>query len=154
MALFNSQEFGVVARVSGYGKIVHAVQAAAPALKGACDVVLVTSADMPLLTAETLACLVEIQKSQPGPLTILTVVDADSHGFGRVIRDAQGQVLEIVEEAHATPEQLAIHELNAGAYCFAADWLWDALDQVPVSPKGEYYITDVIGLAVKQGRAD
>ncbi|HVN55473.1 MAG TPA: bifunctional UDP-N-acetylglucosamine diphosphorylase/glucosamine-1-phosphate N-acetyltransferase GlmU [Anaerolineaceae bacterium] len=129
----------------------HAVKSAAPALRGKCDLVLVTSADMPLLTPETLAHLVQAQEGGPGPLAILTVVDEDSHGFGRVIRDGQGKVREIVEEAHATPEQRAIHELNAGVYCFAADWLWEALEQVPVSPKGEYYLTDVIGLAVKQG---
>jgi bifunctional UDP-N-acetylglucosamine pyrophosphorylase / glucosamine-1-phosphate N-acetyltransferase len=130
----------------------HAVRSAAGLLRGTCDAVLVTSADMPLLTSETLTALVETQSGHSGPMTILTVVNEDSHGFGRVIRDAHGNVLEIVEEAQATPEQLAVRELNAGAYCFSADWLWDMLEQVPVSPKGEYYITDLIGLAVKQGQ--
>jgi bifunctional UDP-N-acetylglucosamine pyrophosphorylase/glucosamine-1-phosphate N-acetyltransferase len=55
-----------------------------------------------------------------------------------------------VEEAHATPEQRQIREVNAGAYCFRADWLWTALPELPLSPKGEYYLTD---LAEKAGAA-
>jgi bifunctional UDP-N-acetylglucosamine pyrophosphorylase / glucosamine-1-phosphate N-acetyltransferase len=51
----------------------------------------------------------------------------------------------------ATPEQLAIREYNVSAYCFDASWLWSALQRIPVSPKGEYYLTDAIGLAVAAG---
>ncbi len=57
----------------------------------------------------------------------------------------------IVEEASATDEQLSIHELNVGAYCFSANWLWDALHKIKISPKGEYYLTDAVGLAVEAG---
>jgi len=57
----------------------------------------------------------------------------------------------IIEEAHATPEQLAIRELNAGVYCFRAEWLWQALERIPLSPKGEYYLTDTVGLAAEEG---
>jgi bifunctional UDP-N-acetylglucosamine pyrophosphorylase/glucosamine-1-phosphate N-acetyltransferase len=62
-----------------------------------------------------------------------------------------GSVAAIVEEAQATPEQLAIKELNVGAYCFSADWLWDALPRIQLSPKGEYYLTDTVELAVRDG---
>jgi bifunctional UDP-N-acetylglucosamine pyrophosphorylase/glucosamine-1-phosphate N-acetyltransferase len=58
-----------------------------------------------------------------------------------------------VEEAQATPAQLAIQELNAGIYCFNAAWLWDALARVKISPKGEYYLTDLVGMAVQAGLA-
>jgi bifunctional UDP-N-acetylglucosamine pyrophosphorylase/glucosamine-1-phosphate N-acetyltransferase len=57
----------------------------------------------------------------------------------------------IVEEAHASPEQMAIRELNVGAYCFEAEWLWSHLERLPISPKGEYYLTDLIGMAVEEG---
>jgi bifunctional UDP-N-acetylglucosamine pyrophosphorylase/glucosamine-1-phosphate N-acetyltransferase len=57
-----------------------------------------------------------------------------------------------VEEAQATPEQRLIKEVNASVYCFEADWLWKALDNVPLSPKGEYYLTDVVEIAVSEGR--
>jgi bifunctional UDP-N-acetylglucosamine pyrophosphorylase/glucosamine-1-phosphate N-acetyltransferase len=59
----------------------------------------------------------------------------------------------VVEEAQATPEQLGIHELNPGVYCIKADWLWPALKRITLSPKGEYYLTDLVGMAVDNGHA-
>ena len=50
----------------------------------------------------------------------------------------------MVEAAQATPEQLALTEVNVGAYCINADWLWPALERLPLSPKGEYYLTDLV----------
>ena len=129
----------------------HAVRQAQAGLLGKTDLVLVTYADMPLLRLETLTRLVEIQKKNPGPMTMLTVIAADPRGFGRVIRSPDGDVQAIIEEAAATPEQASIQELNAGVYCFSADWLWATLSQIPLSKKGEYYLTDTVGLAVNAG---
>ena len=129
----------------------HAVQQTESLLRGKTDFVLVTSADMPLLTTETLRALIEMQQENAGAVTMLTLIADDPRGFGRVIRGADGSVLKIVEEVDATPEERAIRELNAGAYCFSAEWLWDALQRVPLSPKGEYYLTDVIALSVEDG---
>jgi bifunctional UDP-N-acetylglucosamine pyrophosphorylase/glucosamine-1-phosphate N-acetyltransferase len=120
-------------------------------LKGKTDYVIVTYADMPLLRATTLQKLVEAQKANPGPMSMLTVIYDDPRGFGRVIRKTDGTVAEIVEEYVATPEQLAVKELNVGAYCFRADWLWDALHRIPMSKKGEYYLTDTVALAARDG---
>ncbi len=127
----------------------HAVLQASSLLKDQTDYVLVTYGDMPLLRAETLQKLVEVQQANPGPLTMLTVVHDNPRGFGRVLRKADGTVAAVVEEFVATPEQLAINELNVGAYCFRADWLWQALQRIQVSPKGEYFLTDTVELAVK-----
>ncbi len=129
----------------------HAVQQAAASLQGETDLVIVTYADMPLLRPETLARLLETQKNNRGPMSMLTVLAADPRGFGRVVRNPQGGVQAIVEEAAATPAQLKIRELNVGAYCFSADWLWQALPRVPLSAKGEYYLTDTVELAVADG---
>jgi bifunctional UDP-N-acetylglucosamine pyrophosphorylase/glucosamine-1-phosphate N-acetyltransferase len=129
----------------------HAVLQARPFLQGSADYVLVTYADMPLLTSETLTRLIEAQRSNPGPLTLLTVNSLDPRGFGRILRDSQGKVKAIQEEAQATPEQLTITELNASVYCFQAEWLWQALDRIPISPKGEYYLTDLVEIATSQG---
>ncbi|MCX6039291.1 MAG: bifunctional UDP-N-acetylglucosamine diphosphorylase/glucosamine-1-phosphate N-acetyltransferase GlmU [Chloroflexi bacterium] len=138
----------------------HAVQQAESILRGKTDLVLVTYADMPLLRPETIEGLVETQKANKGPLTMLTVSAADPRGFGRVVRAPGGSVQAIIEEAAATEEQLSIHELNVGAYCFSADWLWEALHKIKVSPragngtttqKGEYYLTDTVALAVQAG---
>jgi bifunctional UDP-N-acetylglucosamine pyrophosphorylase/glucosamine-1-phosphate N-acetyltransferase len=131
----------------------HAVQQSEAILKGKTDLVLVTYADMPLLRPETLERLVETQKAGHGPVTLLTVVAAEARGFGRVVRAPDGSVQAIVEEAAASPEQLKLNELNAGAYCFSAAWLWDALRRVPLSKKGEYYLTDAVGLAAEAGES-
>ena len=132
----------------------HAVLQARDALAGRSELVLVSYADMPLLTAETLRRLVEVQEDNLGPITMLTLVRENPRGFGRVVRDEDGAVAEIVEEAVATPEQLAIRELNAGVYCFDARWLWGHLDEIPLSlPKEEYYLTDLVGMAVAEGHA-
>lgn len=131
----------------------HAALQAEKILKGECELVLIAYGDMPLLRAETLQALVDRQQANPGPLTLLTVVADDPRGFGRVVRGRDGTVAAIVEEAAATPEQLTIRELNVGAYCFRADWLWEALRRIPVSQKGEYYLTDTVGLAAAAGLA-
>jgi len=81
----------------------------------------------------------------------LTVVTDASRGFGRVIRKADGTVQAIVEEYVASSEQLKIKELNVGGYCFSADWLWDVLHRIPLSKGGEYYLTDTVELAVRDG---
>lgn len=131
----------------------HAVLQARSVLAGRADLVLVSYADMPLLTAETLGRLVERQERNPGPITMLTLVREKPRGFGRVVRDQDDAVVEVVEEAVATSEQLTIRELNAGVYCFDAEWLWDHVEQIPLSlPKEEYYLTDLVGIAVAEGR--
>lgn len=129
----------------------HAIQQAESTLKGNTDLVLVSAADMPLLSGETLSKLVETQKANPGPMTMLTIIADDPRGFGRIVRGEDGGVQAIVEEADASEAQKTIKELNVGAYCFDANWLWDALSRIPLSAKGEYYLTDTVGLAVEAG---
>lgn len=130
----------------------HAVMQAESLLKGNTDLVIVCYADMPLLRGETLKKLVETQKQNNGPMTMLTVIADDPRGFGRIIRKADGSVEAIVEEYVATPEQAKIKELNVGGYCFDANWLWDALHRIPKNPKkGEYYLTDTVELATRAG---
>jgi bifunctional UDP-N-acetylglucosamine pyrophosphorylase/glucosamine-1-phosphate N-acetyltransferase len=147
-ALGDEAFFVVQEPQSGTG---HAVMQAEERLRGMTDFILVTYADMPLVTADTLAALVKAQETHRGPLTMLTVMTDDPRGFGRVVHNVAGLVQEVVEEAQATPEQLAIRELNVGMYCFAADWLWEALHRIPLSQKGEYYLTDLVGIAVADG---
>ncbi|HEU0292425.1 MAG TPA: bifunctional UDP-N-acetylglucosamine diphosphorylase/glucosamine-1-phosphate N-acetyltransferase GlmU [Anaerolineales bacterium] len=128
----------------------HAALQAEALLKGNTDYVIVTYADMPLLRGETFQRLVETQRLNPGPFSLLTVVADDPRGFGRIVRKADGTVDAIVEEFVATPEQQQIKELNVGAYCFKSDWLWEALHRIPKNPKkGEYYLTDIVEIAVK-----
>lgn len=129
----------------------HAVMQAKDALGNRRGDVLILYGDMPLLTATTLEKLVAAQTANPHPLTMLTVTANNPRGFGRIVRDSAGNVIAIVEEADCTPEQLAITELNTGVYCIRAGWLWDALPKITLSPKGEYYLTDLVALAVADG---
>ncbi len=130
----------------------HAVMQAEALLKDKTDLVIVCYSDMPLLRGETLKKLVETQKNNKGPISMLTVVADDPRGFGRIIRKLDGTVEAIVEEYVATPEQLQVKELNVGGYCFDANWLWDALHRIPKNPKkGEYYLTDTVEIAAKDG---
>jgi len=129
----------------------HAVMQTVEMLKGQTDYVLVSYADMPLLSRDTFNRIVETQLQHDGPITMLTNIVDDPRGFGRVIRDGEGNVKAIVEEVDCQPEQLEIRELNTGVYCFKADWLWGALQRIPLSPKGEYYLTDLVGIAVSEG---
>ena len=130
----------------------HAVMQAEALLRSMTDLVVVCYADMSLLRGETLQKLVETQKQNSGPISMLTVVADDPRGFGRIIRGEDGTVKAIVEEYVATPDQLQVKELNVGGYCFDANWLWEALHRIPKNPKkGEYYLTDAVELAVKDG---
>ena len=129
----------------------HAVQQVESILTDS-SLVLVVYGDMPLVNPQTLLNLLETQKNHSGPMTMLTLVEEDPRGFGRVVRDGSGKIQAIIEESDATPEQLKITELNAGMYCFQSEWLWENLKKLELSPKGEYYLTDLISLAVGEGQ--
>jgi bifunctional UDP-N-acetylglucosamine pyrophosphorylase/glucosamine-1-phosphate N-acetyltransferase len=129
----------------------HAVQQARSELENRSEHVLVLYADMPLLRPETLHRLIEVQANSDGPLTMLSMIEENPRGFGRVVRDPAGNIRTIVEEAQAGADELRIKELNAGVYCLNSDWLWKALDRVTLSPAGEYYLTDLVGIAVSEG---
>lgn len=135
----------------------HELLQAESLLRGESDYVLVTYGDMPLITAVTMQQVLQTHTNQASqdsvavPITILTLFSSEARGFGRVIRDENGNVLAVVEEASATPEQLQSLELNASVYCFTADWLWQSLPRIQTSPKGEYYLTDLVEIAVSDG---
>lgn len=130
----------------------HALLQARPLVERQADTVLCLYGDMPLLRAETLRSLLETHRRAHAVMTLLTVGGDDPMGFGRIVRDAGGNVQAIVEEKVATPEQLAIREYNCGVYCFQGDWLWPRLAGLGKSPVGEYYLTDMLAAAVSEGR--
>lgn len=131
----------------------HAVQQAEQILRDNADIVLVTYADMPLIKSTTFQQMVALQQENAGPISMMTVHADDPRGFGRVIRAEGGRITAVVEEADATVEQLSVRELNVGVYCFQAVWLWEALKLVPLSSKGEYYLTDLVKIAVDEDLA-
>lgn len=138
----------------------HAALMAAPLLTGRAAQVIVTYGDMPLLRPETMRRLAQAQADNGATIALLSVLGDTNSSFGRVRRDAPGRVVEIVEVAEArrrpnSTHLLAIPELNVGVYCFDAAWLWQQLPHLPLrQARGnpEYYLTDLIEMAVAQSR--
>lgn len=140
----------------------HAAMMGREVLNGRSSQLIITYGDMPLLRGETMASLAQKQAETGAAVVMLSVMGEPSSTFGRVVRSrsGKGSVLEIVEVAEAkqrsnTAEILAIRELNAGVYCFDAQFLWDNIGNLPLrrARSGhEYYLTDMIGLAVAQNR--
>jgi bifunctional UDP-N-acetylglucosamine pyrophosphorylase/glucosamine-1-phosphate N-acetyltransferase len=129
----------------------HALLQTRPVLEGQASTVLCLYGDMPLIQPQTLRRLMTVHHESNAVMTLVTVGGDDSMGFGRIVRDAGQRVQAIVEEKAATPEILAIKEYNAGIYCFQSDWLWPRLAALPASPIGEYYLTDMLAVAVREG---
>ncbi len=127
-----------------------AVRRAEPLLRGTVDLVLVTYGDMPLLQAATLRGLIEGMQAHDGPLGMLTAHDQNARGFGRIVRDARGAVQGVVEESQADAQQRELTEVNPGVYLAREPWLWRSLAQVHPSPKGEFYLTDLVAMAAAQ----
>jgi bifunctional UDP-N-acetylglucosamine pyrophosphorylase / glucosamine-1-phosphate N-acetyltransferase len=127
----------------------HAVQQAMPWL-GDEGAVLVLYGDVPLIRAQTLHRLVEAAGSSR--VALLTVTLADASGYGRIVRNLSGQVVAIVEEKDADPVQRAIREVNTGILCVPAPYLRAWLGRLQNNnAQGEYYLTDVIAMAVADG---
>jgi bifunctional UDP-N-acetylglucosamine pyrophosphorylase/glucosamine-1-phosphate N-acetyltransferase len=113
---------------------------------------LVLNGDLPLLSDATLSRLLRGHRERRAAATLLTAFLADASAYGRVVRDEQGRVRAIVEAKDATPEVLALREINAGAYVFETPLLLEALDSlVPQNAQGEYYLTDVVAGFVGRG---
>jgi len=112
----------------------------------------VLAGDMPLLRSETLKLLIETHERQHAAVTLATAVLEDPTGYGRIIRDAYGNLQGIVEETDCTDEQRAIREINPSFYCFDKKLLFAALEEIrPDNVKGEYYITDALHILVQKG---
>jgi bifunctional UDP-N-acetylglucosamine pyrophosphorylase/glucosamine-1-phosphate N-acetyltransferase len=114
--------------------------------------VVVTTGDTPLLEGATLATLLAVHAEQHNAVTILTAELDDPTGYGRVLRDEDGSVREVVEQKDAAPEQLRVREVNAGIYAFEGSYLVEALGRLSNdNAQGEYYLTDVVGIARRSG---
>lgn len=133
----------------GTGHATAAGLAAVPATSGT---VLVVMGDTPLLSTDTLRRLAAAHVANGTVATVLTVRLPDPTGYGRIVRDAAGQPVGIVEHKDATTEQLAVDEVNTGVYAFELGFLRDALARVGRdNAAGEAYLTDVVALAHAEG---
>ncbi|MQW74752.1 bifunctional UDP-N-acetylglucosamine diphosphorylase/glucosamine-1-phosphate N-acetyltransferase GlmU [Nocardioides sp. dk4132] len=136
----------------------HAVRVAVEALIAAEGnvegTVLVAYGDTPLLEGESLRALAAEHEAAQRAVSILSAVVPAPFGYGRVVRDEEGEVVAIVEEKDATPQQREIAEINSGILAFDAEFLLSALPRISNdNAKGEYYLTDTVNIAREDGLA-
>ena len=156
VAIVGWQKDSVITHLTGTGKAVvcveqnpqlgtgHAVMQAERELNGFVGDVLVLSGDVPLLSVATTRHLIDFHRSHPGAATLLTAVLDDATGYGRIVRNRDGQVVGIVEHKDASDEQKKIREINSGIYVFDKAHLFEGLKHItPNNAQKEYYLTDV-----------
>ncbi len=130
----------------------HAILQTAPLLTGYHGDVLILSGDVPLTRLDTLTAMAEAHRESGAVVTVMTARFDDPTGYGRVIRNAQGTILRIVEHKDATEDEKSITEINSGIYIFRCAPLFDALQYVTNdNAQGEYYLPDVFSTFASQG---
>jgi len=154
MAALAGEEVRVVVQEPQQGTG-HAVQVAMTAVPPEVSTVMVLCGDVPLISPESVNNLSRLHQDSGAAVTVQTVELPDGAHYGRVVRDTDGHVVDVVQskDAKDRPDILAIREINTGAYCFEAGFLRQALGELTESPvTGEIYLTDMIPLARRHGR--
>ena len=145
-------EFAVQDKQNGTG---HAVKCALPAVESLPDEtpIFILCGDGPLIRSDTLRTILDLHTKTNASATMATSVVEDPTGYGRIVRDNAGRFLKIVEQANATDQERAIHEINPSYYCFRLGDLKDGLARVtPNAKSGEEYVTDVPELLLADGK--
>jgi len=148
-------EFAIQEKQLGTG---HATMSAQNACHGA-ESVIVLYGDHPFISSEVLATLAKLHEESDSVISMLTTkvpnFKKQFEGFkswGRIVRDSSGRIEKIVEAKDASEVELEIKELNPAIYMFEAEWLWEHLPELEnKNAGGEYYLTDLIGIAIEEG---
>lgn len=131
----------------------HAVKMAADELKGKEGTTLVVCGDTPLITPETLKALADYHEAQQAGVTVLSATADNPFGYGRIVRDQDGRLAKIVEQKDATEVEREIDEISTGIFAFDNVLLFELLEKVKNdNAQGEYYLPDVITLALEAGK--
>lgn len=142
-------EFVVQTEQLGTG---HAVMQAKDSLQNFDGNVLVLAGDVPLLSLQTLQDLVKFHGQHKAAVTDLTAELPDAGSYGRIIREADGELVKIVEKKDASAEELKIKEFNSGTFCFDKKALFEALAEVKAeNAQKEYYLTDTVEICKNKG---
>lgn len=129
----------------------HAVKCAREFL-GETGTTMILFGDTPLITADTLRRLVQYHKEHQDAVTVLSALADDPDGYGRIIRDAQGNFVKSVEHKDASEQERESHEINSGMYLFDSKELKEALDLLkPNNAQGEYYLPDTLEIIKGRG---
>jgi bifunctional UDP-N-acetylglucosamine pyrophosphorylase/glucosamine-1-phosphate N-acetyltransferase len=130
----------------------HAVRMARDLLAGREGLLVTLYGDVPFLSGETLRRLVAEHQQSGRAGTVITCELDDPAAYGRIVRNASGDIQAIVEYKAATPEQRAIREINSGIYCFDNALVWRHIDEITTNnPAGEYYLTDLVEILNRHG---
>ncbi|PTJ75644.1 bifunctional UDP-N-acetylglucosamine diphosphorylase/glucosamine-1-phosphate N-acetyltransferase GlmU [Staphylococcus simulans] len=131
----------------------HAVKMAADELKGKEGTTLVVCGDTPLITPETLKALADYHEAQQAGVTVLSATADNPFGYGRIVRDQDGRLAKIVEQKDAKEAEREIDEISTGIFAFDNVLLFELLEKVKNdNAQGEYYLPDVITLALEAGK--
>jgi bifunctional UDP-N-acetylglucosamine pyrophosphorylase/glucosamine-1-phosphate N-acetyltransferase len=131
----------------------HAVKCALPALEGFQGTVLITYADHPLFTTETLELFTTYHSFKKSTLTMISFKAPPPNGYGKVVRDEKGNILRITEAKDCNPDEALISEVNSGFYAVDSAFLKPALESLTTNnAQGEYYLTDIVEKAAKEGQ--
>ncbi len=130
----------------------HAVMQAEPMLGGFSGLVLVACGDVPLIRPATLRDMIH-EAEKPGvKAVVLTMSPENPFGYGRIMKNSGGDLIGIVEEKDASPEQKLVREVNTGTYIFHSEFLFDGLKTITTNnAQGEYYLPDVLGFIRSSG---
>jgi bifunctional UDP-N-acetylglucosamine pyrophosphorylase / glucosamine-1-phosphate N-acetyltransferase len=130
----------------------HAVLQAEQNLGGLDGTTIVVCGDTPLITPETMKALIDHHNETKAKATILTAFADDPTGYGRIIRDENGNFLRSVEQKDASAEEQQVREINTGTYCFDNKSLFETLQKVGNdNAQGEYYLPDVFSILLSEG---
>ncbi len=152
---YQAEEVGAIAAQFGAQTVLqkqqrgtgHALQVARRVIRRSAKLAIVVPGDAPLLRPQTLAALLDAHRRGEAAATILAGEISNPAGYGRIVRDSEGRVQAIVEEASATPDERAIREVNSGIYCFTLEKLWPCLAALhPENAHHEFYLTDAIAM--------
>lgn len=138
----------------------HAVRVAKPYLEGKSRNVLVLYGDHPFVAEDAILRLIKTHEKNRATLSMMTVTVPDFHGwreafygFGRVLRNAEGKPIAIVETKDAREDEKDIKEVSPSFFCYDAHWLWENIENITNdNMQKEYYLSDLLGLAIHQGK--
>ena len=128
----------------------HAANCAKEAYQNYEGSLVVMCGDSPMFAAETVRGLVEKHETSGAAVTLASAVLDDPFGYGRILRDSDGAIRGVVEEKCANEPQRAVREVNGGAYCFDAPWLFGNIEKMALNDAHEYNLTDMVRVAVEQ----